>query len=171
MVNARHLFYGISMLGKYRKVGKIKPYLIFTLTDETYSLVCMDREDIPDKKKTLFYFLVSFFNHIYWILGTLIGSLVGSLIKFNSDGIDFALTALFITVFTEQWLTSKKHGPAVIGVTASVLCLLLFGGENFLIPTMFIISLILCVGKGGQKNAHEDSKIRRGLFGDYDDAV
>lgn len=152
MVNARHLFYGISMLEKYKEVGKIKPYLIFALTDETYSLVCSDNPNIPKEGRKAYYLLVSLFDQIYWIVGSVLGAAVGSLVKFNSEGIDFALTALFLTVFLEQWLTSKKHTPAIIGVLASVVCLLIFGSENFLIPTMLIIALLLCLYKGEVNN-------------------
>lgn len=153
MVNARHLFYGISMLDKYKGVGKIKPYLIFALTDETYSLVCSDTPDMTEKERKNYCFFVSLFNHIYWVAGSVLGAVVGSLVKFNTEGIDFALTALFLTVFIEQWLTTKKHSPAVIGVAVSVGCLVLFGAENFLIPTMLVISLLLCLQKEECNNA------------------
>jgi len=152
MVNARHLFYGISMLDKYRHTGMIKPYLIFSLTDETYSLLCSDNPNIALNQKNNYYFLVSLFNHIYWVVGTLLGALAGSLISFNTEGVDFALTALFITVFLEGWLSTKKHMPAIIGVVASVACLLIFGAESFLIPTMIIIALLLCVYREECKN-------------------
>lgn len=131
MVNARHLFYGVSMLEKYKNTGKKKPYLIFALTDETYSLVCHDNPRIPPENKGNYYFLVSLFNQIYWIAGSLLGACVGSVVKFNSEGIDFALTALFVTVFLEQWLSSKNHSAAIIGVAVSVVSLIIFGGENF----------------------------------------
>ncbi|MBQ3088927.1 MAG: AzlC family ABC transporter permease [Clostridia bacterium] len=147
MVNARHLFYGISMLKKYNGIGKIKPYLIFALTDETYSLVCGDNLPVKPEQKKNYYFFVSLFNHIYWVSGSVIGALAGTLIKFNSEGIDFALTALFLTVFLQQWLTTKKHIPSIIGVGASVFCLIIFGSESFLIPSMLIIALLLCVYK------------------------
>jgi len=147
MVNARHLFYGISMLEKYKGTGKYKPYLIFALTDETYSLVCMDPPDVPSEQRTNYYFFVSLFNQLYWIAGSVLGAVMGTLIKFNSEGIDFALTALFLTIFLEQWLTSKKHIPAIIGVMVSVLCLVLFGSEQFLIPAMLIIALLLSLYK------------------------
>ena len=150
MVNARHLFYGISMLEKYKSTGRIKPYLIFALTDETYSLVC--NEDMSGKEKNTYYFLVSIFNHVYWIVGSVLGAVVGSVVKFNSEGIDFALTALFLTVFIEQWRTTKKHAPAVIGVGASALCLLIFGSESFLVPAMIVISVLLCIYKEDGKN-------------------
>lgn len=151
MVNARHLFYGISMLGKYKGTGKRKPYLIFALTDETYSLVCGDNIDVEEGRRTDYFFFVSLLNHCYWVLGSVLGALVGTLVHFNTAGIDFALTALFLTVFTDQWLNSKNHIPAIIGVAVSVLCLLAFGKESFLIPTMLIIALLLCLYKEGGK--------------------
>lgn len=147
MVNIRHLFYGVSMLEKYQQTGKAKPYLIFALTDETYSLVCGDLPNIAPEDRTHYELLVSLLNHLYWITGSVAGAVAGSLIQFNSQGIDFALTALFLTVFTDQWLNSRKHGPALIGLGASVLCLLIFGTENFLIPTMLIIALALSLYK------------------------
>lgn len=153
MVNARHLFYGISMLDKYKDVGRAKPYLIFALTDETYSLVCGDNSDMTKRERKRYYLFVSLLDHSYWVIGSVLGALVGSLVKFNTEGIDFALTALFLTVFIDQWLNSKKHAPAIIGVVASVLCLVIFGSGNFLIPTMLVISLLLCFYKEGNNNA------------------
>lgn len=155
MVNGRHLFYGISMVEKYKDMGKIKPYLIFALTDETYSLVCSEEE--KDKK---YYLLVSLFNHIYWVSGSVIGALIGSVLTFDTKGIDFALTALFITVFVEQWLSTKDHRSAIIGVVASVICLIIFGAESFLIPAMLLITALLALlsfidkkkTKGGEEN-------------------
>lgn len=143
MVNARHLFYGISMVDKYRNTGTKKPYLIFALTDETYSLVCNDNAIKNINNKNGYYFLVSLFDQCYWVTGSVIGSLLGSIIPFNTEGIDFALTALFVTVFIEQWLDSKKHSPALIGVGASIICILIFGSNNFLIPAMIIITILL----------------------------
>ena len=152
MVNARHLFYGISMLEKYKGTGKRKPYLIFALTDETYSLLCNDKAEIPSEQRTNYYFFVSLFNQIYWIIGSVSGAVAGTLIKFNSQGIDFALTALFLTIFLEQWLTTKKHIPAIIGLSVSAVCLALFGSGNFLIPAMLIIALLLCLYKEEENN-------------------
>ena len=147
-VNARHLFYGISMVGKYKDTGKEKPYLIFSLTDETYSLVCEGEE--KDKK---YCFLVSLFNHSYWVIGTFLGALLGTVANFNTNGIDFALTALFITVFVEQWLNSKNHVYAIIGVVSSLICLFVFGKDSFLIPAMILITVALAVYKKvGAKN-------------------
>ena len=137
MVNARHLFYGISMVYRYKGAGKKKPYMIYALTDETYSLVC------GEERRHRYYFTVSLLDQIYWVTGSVCGSLLGSIIPFNTEGIDFALTALFLTVFVEQWLSTGKHGPALAGLGASVLCLIIFGADNFLIPTMVLITVIL----------------------------
>ena len=150
MVNARHLFYGISMIGKYQDTGWRKPYLIFGLTDETYSLNCA-----VEKPKD-YYFLVTLFNQIYWVAGSALGAVLGTVLPFSTEGIDFSLTALFITVFVEQWRSTKDHIPALIGVGASVGCLAVFGAGNFLIPAMIIITLALALygkGKGGANHA------------------
>lgn len=145
MVNARHIFYGISMLDRYKWTGKRKPYLIFSLTDETYSLVCGDLDGIPYENRIDYCFLVSLFNHVYWVTGSVFGAVIGALLPFNMIGVDFALTAMFITIFLEQWLTAKRHSPAVIGLVASFVCLLIFGKDGFLIPAMIVITLLLCV--------------------------
>ena len=147
MVNARHLFYGISMVERYQNIGKKKPYLIFALTDETYSLVCSEESVKGIKEPKEYYFLVSLFNQSYWVLGSIIGSLLGNVIPFNVEGIDFALTALFVTIFVEQWLTIKSHVPALIGVISSVVCLVIFGADSFLIPSMVVIVALLILQK------------------------
>jgi len=147
MVNARHLFYGISMLEKYRDVGKAKPYLIFGLTDETYSLVCTDPVGIPTEERKAYYLLVTLLDQIYWVLGSLLGAAAGTVLQFNSEGIDFALTALFLVVFLEQWMTAQTHGPALIGVGVSVVSLLIFGADSFLIPAMVGIGILLMLYK------------------------
>ena len=147
MVNARHLFYGISMMDHYKGAGKRKPYLIFALTDETYSLVCNgDFPDGVDRHK--YWFLISLFNQCYWVIGSIIGSIAGSVLKFNTTGIEFSMTALFVTVFVEQWLSTKEHRPALIGIGASVLSLVLFGSEKFLIPATILIVILLTAFKG-----------------------
>lgn len=155
MVNARHLFYGISMIDKYKDMGKAKPYLIFALTDETYSLVCTEYNG-DEKSRKSYYVLVSALNQSYWVLGSLMGSLIGGMIKFDVTGIDFALTALFLTVFTEQWLTTKDHIPALIGVAASVICLMIFGASSFLIPAMILIAVSLYILKITRSRRDED---------------
>lgn len=139
MVNARHLFYGVSMVEKYKDTGRMKPYLIFALTDETYSLVCDSK--LPEKiHRKWYYFLVSAMNQCYWILGSLLGALIGSSLSFNTKGIEFSMTALFVVIFVEQWESTKNHIPAFIGLGISLLCLIVFGADNFLIPAMLGIT-------------------------------
>lgn len=142
MVNARHIFYSISMIEKYKNTKPYKPYLIFGLTDETYSLLC-DVKLSDDIDKNLFYFFVTLFNHCYWISGCVLGNAVSSHLPFSTTGIEFSMTALFVATFTEQWFTNKNHLPAIIGVFCSLICLLVFGKDNFLIPSMIIITFIL----------------------------
>ena len=144
MVNARHLFYSISMIDKYKDSGKYKPYLIFALTDETYSLLC-DDEETQGGAINRYRFFVSLFDQCYWVAGSVIGSVLGSLLHFSTAGIEFSMTALFIASFTEQWMTSADHKPAAIGLACTVLCLAVFGTENFLIPSMLLITLLLTV--------------------------
>lgn len=155
MVNARHLFYGISMINKYKGAGKKKPYLIFALTDETYSIVC-DGEYPEGVDKYKYWFLISLFNQFYWVLGSVLGSVIGSIIKFDSKGIDFSMTALFVTVFVEQWLSTKEHRPALIGIGISVVCLLVFGADRFLIPTMVLIVIALFLLRGVIERREKD---------------
>ena len=146
MVNARHLFYGVSMINRYKGAGLKKLYMMFALTDETYSLVCTG--DYPEGEDPHMYcFLVSLCNQCYWVIGTALGSLLGAAITFNTAGIDFAMTALFVTIFVEQWLTCKDHRPALMGIGASVLCLIIFGQDAFLIPAMILITVLLTVSR------------------------
>lgn len=146
MVNARHLFYSISMIDRYKDSGKFKPYLIFALTDETYSLLSdgtvpagiEERKDI-----NLYRFLVSFFNQCYWVTGSVLGSLLGAVLPFSTEGIEFSMTALFIASYTDQWLRTKDHVPALSGLIGTLICLVIFGPENFLILAMLLITLVL----------------------------
>ena len=142
MVNARHLFYSISMVDTYKDAGKYKPYMIFALTDETYSLLCDGK--VPEGADPNTYrFLVSLFNHSYWVTGCVIGSLLGSVLPFSTAGIEFSMTALFIASFTEQWLTTRDHIPALTGLLSTLVCLVIFGRDRFLIPAMLLITLVL----------------------------
>ena len=154
VVNARHLFYGISMVDAYKGAGKKKPYMIFALTDETYSLV--SRNSAPEGLSRHSYcFLVSLFDQIYWVTGSILGAVAGSLIPVNYEGIEFVLTALFVTIFVEQWLSTKNHGPAIIGVVSTAACLLIFGRDIFLIPSMAVIAALLTLmGKTGRRDSH-----------------
>lgn len=143
LVNARHLFYGISMVDAYKGV-KGKPYLIFALTDETYSLV--SKPQVPEGMSVQAYCLaVSVLDQVYWVAGTILGSLVGALLPMELPGIEFVLTALFVTIFVEQWLSARDHRPALVGVVGTLLCLWIFGRDVFLIPSMAVIALTLTV--------------------------
>lgn len=155
MVNARHLFYGISMIDAYKGSGRKKPYLIFALTDETYSLVSQ-KQPPEGLSRHSYCLLVSAFNQAYWIAGSVLGSLVGAMLPLNYEGIEFVLTALFVTIFVEQWLSSKNHLPAIIGVASTAICLLIFGKDIFLIPSMVMIALLLMIiEKTGKGNCDE----------------
>lgn len=152
-VNARHVFYGISMMEQYRDAGRGKGYLIFSLTDETYSLLC-DRElteKAHDRKR--FFMTVSVIDHIYWITGCTLGGLFSSVIPDVASGAEFALTALFVSVFTGQWTGTEDHVPAVTGVSCSLLCLVLFGKDRFLIPSMLMIVAVLLTHRRKEHDA------------------
>lgn len=142
LLNFRHLFYGLSMIEKYRGTRIKKLYLIFGLTDETYALLTGYKtpKGISDGN----YFLaVTLMNHMYWIIGCVLGSLAGSVIPFDTTGIDFAMTALFAVLVVEQWKTHKNHIPAILGFAITAAALLIFGADSFLIPTLIIISVVL----------------------------
>lgn len=145
LVNARHIFYGISLLTPYKGAGNKKTYMIFGLTDETYSLVTQN-EPPEGMTRHTYCFLVTLFNHIYWIIGCSLGNLM-SLLPISFEGVEFVLTALFVTMFVEQWLSHKNHLPAIIGVGSTLLCLLIFGQNIFLIPSMVMIALLLTISR------------------------
>lgn len=135
MINARHLFYGISMLDKYRGTGWKKFYLIFGMCDESFSINYTAK--IPnDIDKGWFMFFVTALNHLYWFSGAALGGISGSMLHFNTEGLEFVMTAMFAVIFLEQWLKEKRHTSAVLGVGLSLLCLLIFGSDNFIIPAM-----------------------------------
>ena len=138
MVNARHLFYGLSMLEKYRGTGKKKFYLIFGMCDESFSINC-STEPPEGVDRGWFMFFVTLLNHAYWVFGATLGGVLGSFITFNTEGIDFVMTALFVVIFLNQWMGKKGHIPALIGVGASAVCLVLFGAQNFILPAMALI--------------------------------
>ena len=142
MVNARHLFYGISMLDKYRTLGRKRLMMIFELTDETYSIVC-SHEPPEGVDRGRFFLAISMLDQSYWVVGCTIGAILGAVVPIDFTGVDFAMTALFLVIVTEQWLTNKNHLPALVGIGASVVCLVLFGADNFIIPAMIVITLAL----------------------------
>ncbi len=144
MVNARHLFYGISMLEPFKGAGRLKPYLIFGLTDETFSI--LSTVDPPEGvNRKWFQFFVTILDHCYWVAGSALGSIIGAMVSFNTEGLDFVLTALFTVIFIDQWRGTKNHIPALTGVGATLLCLIIFGQDNFLIPAMILILFLLTV--------------------------
>ena len=140
MVNIRHVFYGLSLLGKFNRMGKNRWYMIFGLTDETYSLLCTTKvpEEVDEEK---FLFAIAILDQSYWVIGSFIGGVLKSVLPFNAEGIEFAMTALFIVIFLEQWMEKKNRIPALIGVVSAVVCLQIFGSGSFVLPTM-----IVCIG-------------------------
>ncbi len=156
MVNARHLFYGISMLEKYRGMGWLKPLLIYVMTDETFSIQCGQK--VPDDiDRRVFYTTVAMLNYFYWFVGTLIGAVAGQMITFDTTGMDFVLTAMFVVTFTEQWLTQFNHKPAVIGVLCSVASVLIFGSGSFMI--VGAMAFILIVMTVFRKSVDEEAEL------------
>ena len=154
MVSARHIFFSISMIGRYRSEGKRKWYLFYALCDETYAM--LSKDDGPEGVNISAYrLLVTLFDQSAWIFGSFLGGWIGTMLSFDSTGIDFAMTALFTTVFIQQWIDSKCHIPAVLGLTATLACRILFGRDLFLIPSMVIIIAVLTVMRGRIESAWE----------------
>ena len=144
MIRARHLFYGIAMLDRFKGLGCKKIYLIFGMCDESFSINCSTR--VPEgTDRGWFMFFVTLYNQIYWVTGAVLGGLLGSLISFDTEGLDFVMTAMFVVIFLEQWLKEKSHYTAVAGIAVSVVCLLLFGPDSFMIPTMTGILCLLTI--------------------------
>lgn len=146
MVNVRHVFYGISLLERFNRVGKSRWYMIFALTDETYSLLCTTKvpEGVNESK---FLFAISVLDHSYWVLGSAIGAIAGTLLPISSEGIDFAMTALFVVIFIEQWMDRKNRIPELIGVAVALTSLIIFGANNFVLPAMLAIVALLFLGR------------------------
>lgn len=146
MINARHLFYGISMLDKYKGTGAKKFYLIFGMCDESFSINCTAK--IPeDVDKGWFMFFVNLLNQFYWFFGATLGGLFGSLIKFNTEGLDFVMTAMFVVIFMEQWFKDKNHTNSYIGLGISLISLIAFGADKFILPAMAGILIMLTILK------------------------
>lgn len=157
IINARHLFYGISMLDKYKGTGWKKFYLIFGLCDETFSINYT--AEIPsDVDQGWFLFFITFLNHIYWFIGATIGGIFGSFIHFNTEGLDFVMTSMFVVIFMEQWLKEENHTSSLIGLILSFLCLILFGSDNFMLPAMLTILAALTWMNNNQKKGEPTQK-------------
>ncbi len=141
-VNSRHMFYGISFIERFKTMGKARPYMIFSLTDETYSLFCGTRfpSSINQNKAMV---LMSCMNQCYWIIGSVTGNLLGNIIPFDTTGIDFAMTALFVVIFTEQWLAADSHIPTYIGLFSGIVCLVIFGPGSFVLPSLILAVALL----------------------------
>lgn len=148
MVNARHLFYGISMLEKFRSCGLKKPYLIYGMCDESFTVNCTVTPP-PDVDKGWFMLFVTLLNQLYWVSGATLGALLGYVIRFDTTGIEFVMTALFVVMFVNQWEEGADHRPALTGLGCAVICLLVFGAQNFLPPAM--LAIILCFSLGQRK--------------------
>ena len=149
-VQCRHMFYGLSFIEDFKQMGKKAFYMIFSLTDETYSLLWSVNTQGYNKKRVRFF--IALLDHSYWIAGCTLGAALGTLIKFNVTGVDYAMTALFIVIFTEQWLTAEKHGPAMIGVIVGLVFIVLLGEDKFLLPAL-IISVLALVYKSKKEDA------------------
>ena len=155
MINARHLFYGISMLDKYKGLGWKKVYLIFGLCDESFSINYT--ADIPENvDRGWFMFFVTLLNHLYWVSGAALGGIFGGLIAFDTEGLSFVMTAMFVVIFMEQWLKDERHTSAIIGLGLTLICLIVFGADDFIIPSMIAIFSMLTllrnnIEKGGLK--------------------
>ncbi len=145
LVNGRHLFYGLSLLKKYEGCEiKQKAYMIYALTDETYSLVCQSKID-EHHNAHKYYFYVSLLDHIYWVSGCTLGAILGTMLPFSTEGIEFVLTALFVTIFVDQWISTRNHVSAITGVLTTIVCVLVFGKDNFLIPSIIAIIMVLAI--------------------------
>lgn len=156
MVNCRYTFYGISMLQKFKGLGWRKYYMIFALTDETYSLLCT--EHAPEGvDEGWFMFFIAFLNHLYWIFGCTIGAVAGSFFSFNTKGIDFVMTALFVVIMVDQWKASKNHLPALIGLIGTALCLVVFGKDRFIVASLALIVAALTAVRSKLEKAVEEA--------------
>ena len=140
IVNIRHLFYGIGMLERYQKLKCFKIYDIFALTDETFSIVCNKKDKEDD-----YYFYISVLNQSYWVIGSLIGNILGNIIPFDYTGIDFSMTALFVVIVISKWESDSDHLPVIMSFIISVICLFIFGSNNFLLPSMIGIVVFLFI--------------------------
>ncbi len=144
LLNSRHIFYGLSFLTRFNVLGKLKFIPILELTDETYSVLCFTEKDNAHKLSMLF---ISIFDHLYWIIGSVLGSLIGEL-PIDFTGVDFSMTALFVVLFVEQWKSYSYKLPAITGIVSSALFLILLGPDNFIFPSLVLSSTVLIFTKG-----------------------
>lgn len=147
-INCRHIFYGLSFIEKFKAMKKAYPYMVFSLTDETYSLLCSVQVPNSLSEKRVFFF-IAFLDQLYWIAGSVLGAGAGEILPFNTEGIDFAMTALFVVIFVEQWLSFRNHIPACVGLFCGVLSLVLLGPDAFLLPALLVSVLLLTLLRKG----------------------
>ena len=158
MVNARHMFYGLSLLDKYKGLGKVRPFLIYVQCDETFSLVST-LEPPEGVARRDFYFWISLLDYLYWITGTALGGLAGNLITFDTTGLDFALTALFVVLFLEQWKKPENRPAGVIGILCAAVSLAVFRADNMVIPAMaLVLAVLLGVRRRLDRNREEGGR-------------
>lgn len=153
-INGRHIFYGLSFIEKFKRMGKAYFYMIFSLTDETYSLLCAEKPP-KDLDSNRVFLTIAILNHIYWISGSVLGAIAGEFITFNTKGIDFAMTALFTVIFVEQWLASRSKIPAITGILCGGIYLLIFGPDNFILPSL-ISTIVILLALKGRMGQNED---------------
>ncbi|MCI1914896.1 MAG: AzlC family ABC transporter permease [Bifidobacteriaceae bacterium] len=147
MINARHLFYGISMLERFKGLGPKKVYLIYGMCDETFS-INFSATIPPDIDRGWFMVWVTLLNQLYWVSGSTLGGLFGSVVRINTEGLDFSMTAMFVVIFMEQWMRDRNHTSSLLGLALSVVCLVVFGASNFIIPSMLTILVALTLLRG-----------------------
>lgn len=145
LVNSRHLFYGLSFIERFKHMGTRGLYMIFSLTDETYALLCATGDVGSKEEQDALSFWIAFLDQCYWVTGSVIGAILGTLSSFSIVGIDFAMTSLFTVIFIEQWLSTSNHVPAIIGGLCAILSLIIFGPENFLLPALLVAVMVLSV--------------------------
>ena len=159
LINSRHIFYGLSFLERFRQMGRKYPYMIFSLTDETYSLLyaeSLEEDTKPDwQKSDRMVFLIALLDHSYWVLGSVLGGIVGELITFDTTGIDFAMTALFLVIFLDQWQAKASRLPAMIGLFSATLFLILLGPDRFILPSLIVTTAILLLLRGRIRTGKE----------------
>lgn len=160
MLNARHLFYGISMLDRYKGLGLKKVYMIFGLADETFSVnYTVNIPEGVDRGWVMFF--VTLLNQIYWVTGSTLGGILGSLVTFSTEGLDFVMTAMFVVIFLEQWLKEKNRIPAVLGLVIPLVCLIVFGADNFVIPSMLLILAVLTLFRRPLDREYDASEVTK----------
>lgn len=144
-INGRHIFYGLSFVDRFKKMGKYYPYMVFSLTDETYSVLCSCPEEKVEQEPRILFWIAAL-DQSYWAAGSLIGALAGGILPFDFKGIEFSMTALFLVIFLDQWKGTKGHSPAIAGLAVSAFFLVTLGPDRFLLPALLVIAAVMCLG-------------------------